>query len=124
MDSGSEIAQVAARTGVSAHTLRYYERAGLLAPVPRDGAGRRRYSEGDVARVLFLTRLRSTGMPIRSVRRYVDLVAAGDGAAAERLALLEAHRDAVREQLDRVRKDLEVIEAKVDTYRQQVEGKH
>jgi DNA-binding transcriptional MerR regulator len=112
------IADVAARTGLTAHTLRYYERAGLmLAPVDRAPSSHRRYSEADVRWVTLLTKLRATGMPIRRVRDYAALVRAGDGNEAERLALLEAHRDAVRAQLVAMRRHLDAVEKKIGLYR-------
>jgi len=83
------IAQAAAETGLTTHTLRYYERDGLmLASVDRSTSGHRRYSERDLTWIEMITRLRSTGMPIRDVRRYAALVRDGDGAGneGERLA--------------------------------------
>ena len=65
--------EVSEQTGLSTHTLRYYERAGLLAPVARTDGGHRRYSERDIDSLLFLTKLRLTGMPIAGVRRYAEL---------------------------------------------------
>jgi len=115
------IADVAARTGLSAHTLRYYERAGLmLAPVGRATSTHRRYSAGDLRWVELLTKLRATGMPIRRVREYAALVRAGEGNEAERLALLEAHRDAVRAQLVAMRRSLDAVEKKVALYREKI----
>lgn len=112
------IADVAARTGVSAHTLRYYERIGLIEPVGRAGSGHRRYAEADVRWVEVLTKLRRTGMPIRRMQEYAELVRAGDGNEAERLALLEAHRDEVRAQLEEVARHLAFIEHKIEIYRE------
>lgn len=74
------IADVAERTGVSAHALRYYERIGLL-DVGRQGSGHRRYTDSDVGRVVFITRLRATAMPIREIQRYFALVALGPSTA-------------------------------------------
>src|SRR5262245_65857761 len=88
------IAEAAEISGLSAHTLRYYERTGLLAPVGRNGSGHRRYRETDLELIAFLAKLRATGMPIREVRRYAELMRAGDATNAERLALIEAQRDA------------------------------
>ena len=91
------IAEAAEQTGLTAHTLRYYERDGLMLASPeRSASGHRRYSEQDLSWIQLITRLRSTGMPIRDVRRYAALVRAGDGNEAERLALLKAHRERVR----------------------------
>jgi DNA-binding transcriptional MerR regulator len=105
---------------VSAHTLRYYERAGLLRPVGRAGSGHRRYSEQDLTWIDFLTKLRSTGMPIRQVRRYAELVWAGEHTEPERLALLVAHRDQVRAQLAETERCLARIDFKIDTYRERI----
>jgi DNA-binding transcriptional MerR regulator len=111
------ISEAAEASGLTAHTLRYYERAGLLDPVGREAGGRRRYDDGDLARISFLTKLRATGMPIRSVRSYADLLRGGDGNEAERLALLEAHRDEVRERLAEMEHHLRLIEDKIEIYR-------
>jgi DNA-binding transcriptional MerR regulator len=115
------ISDAAELTGLSAHTLRYYERAGLmLDPVARAPSTHRRYSEAEIGWVTLLTKLRATGMPIRMIREYAELVRAGDGNEAERLALLEAHREAVLEQLAAVRRNLEAIDYKIDFYRGRV----
>ena len=112
------ISDAAHATGLSAHTLRYYERAGLMLDrVERAPSSHRRYTEADIRWVTLLTRLRATGMPIRRIREYADLVRQGDGNEDERLALLEAHRDAVLEQLDTMRRNLEAIEHKIEIYR-------
>jgi DNA-binding transcriptional MerR regulator len=110
------IAEAAAEAGVSVHTLRYYERAGLLTPIERNGSGHRRFSPEDLEWIVVCTRLRATGMPIRRIRQYADLVRAGDGNEADRLALLEAHREEVRERLREVRRHLELIDYKIDLY--------
>ncbi|WP_456786291.1 MerR family transcriptional regulator [Cellulomonas sp. P5_C5] len=111
------IAEAAEATGLTTHTLRYYERDGLLLDaVDRASSGHRRYSEDDVGWIRMVTRLRSTGMPIREVRQYADLVRAGDGNEAERLQLLVAHRDRVRQQLAEVATHLEAIELKIGLY--------
>ena len=109
------IAEMAQRTGITAHTLRYYERIGLLA-VGRDAGGRRVYDAGDFARVVFLTRLRMTGMPIRDLKRYVALVTGGETTVPERLAMLEHHRDAIRIQLMERQFALETVEFKITSY--------
>ena len=111
------IAEAAEATGLTTHTLRYYERDGLLLDaVDRAPSGHRRYSEDDLGWIRMVTRLRSTGMPIREVRLYADLVRAGDGNEAERLQLLVAHRDRVRLQLAEVATHLDAIEYKIGLY--------
>ncbi|NKY09539.1 MerR family transcriptional regulator [Cellulomonas hominis] len=111
------IAEAAAATGLSPHTLRYYERDGLLLDaVERASSGHRRYTERDLGWLHLLTRLRATGMPIREIREYADLVRRGDGTEPQRLALLQAHRDAVRAQLAEAAEHLAAIEMKIDLY--------
>jgi DNA-binding transcriptional MerR regulator len=111
------IAEAAAATGLTAHTLRYYERDGLLLDdVGRASSGHRRYTDRDLAWLHLLTRLRSTGMPIREIREYARLVREGDGTEPQRLAMLQAHRDTVRAQLAEAAEHLAAIELKIDVY--------
>ena len=111
------IAQAAERTGLTAHTLRYYERDGLLVgSVERAGSGHRRYTDQDLTWIQMITRLRATGMPIRDVRRYAALVRAGDGNEAERLELLLAHRRRVEEQLAQITGHLRAVDHKIGIY--------
>ncbi|MCK5890802.1 MerR family transcriptional regulator [Aeromicrobium sp.] len=111
------IAAAAAELGVSVDTLRYYERDGLLLrAVPRGGNGHRTYTDVDLGWIELVTRLRSTGMPIRDIRRYAELVRAGSGNETERLAVLTAHRDEVVRQLEEVSAHLVAIETKIATY--------
>ncbi len=114
------IAEAAEASGLSPHTLRYYERVGLLEPVDRNWSGHRRYREADLEWIQFLTKLRATGMPIRDVRRYAELRKAGESTNQERLALLEAHRDAVLDELEATAKNLELIEWKINSYRERL----
>lgn len=117
VDRGLGIAEAAARSGTSVHTLRYYESAGLLVhPPARDLAGRRRYDDRDLRWIEMVQRLRGTGMPVAAVRVYADLCRAGAGNEAERLDLLHAHRDHVRAQLEEVGGHLAAIEAKIAGY--------
>ena len=116
--AGVTIAEAARRTGVSVHTLRYYERAGLVvSPVDRTSGGRRRYRELDLKWIVICTKLRATGMPIAGIRRYAELVAAGPGNEAERLALLEAHRADVLARLAEIQENLKTIDYKIEVYR-------
>ena len=118
---GLSISEASRATGLSAHTLRYYERAGLmLDPVDRAESTHRRYSEQDIDWVVLLTRMRKTGMPIRLIRRYAELVREGEGTEEERLALLEQHRREVLEQLNEVASNLEAIDYKIRIYRERL----
>lgn len=115
---GLSIAEAARRTGVSPHTLRYYERAGLVVTkVDRTSGGRRRYRQLDLDWITICTKLRATGMPIKGIRRYAELVAAGRGNEQERLALLEAHRADVLARIAALQENLDLIDHKIDVYR-------
>jgi DNA-binding transcriptional MerR regulator len=119
---GLTIAQASVHTGLTADTLRYYERDGLmLQPVGRSATGHRRYLDGDLRWIEMVTRLRSTGMPIRDVRRYADLVRLGEGNEAERLELLRSHRRTVLQQLAEVQEHLGAIDRKIGIYTDAVE---
>jgi DNA-binding transcriptional MerR regulator len=120
VDATLTIAEASRESGISAHTLRYWERAGLLEPVSRNGSGHRRYAEEDLERIKFLTKLRATGMPIRQVRRYAELLNGGDDTNEERLALLEEHREAVKAHLEETAGHLELIDWKIDLYRERL----
>ena len=111
------IAEAAEQTGLRAHTLRYYERDGLLLhPVERAPSGHRRYTDEDLRWIQMVTRLRATGMPIRDVRRCAALVRDGDGNESERLALLLSHREVVERQLAEVSSHLRAIDHKIALY--------
>lgn len=115
--NGLTIAEAAEASGLTAHTLRYYERDHLmLVAVDRAPSGHRRYTEQDLAWITMISRLRSTGMPIREVRAYAELCRAGEGNEPERLALLEAHRDRVLAQLSEVTDHLGAINRKIGIY--------
>jgi DNA-binding transcriptional MerR regulator len=111
------IGEVAERTGLSVHALRFYEREGLLAaPVSRDAAGRRVYHEDDVDWLTVCVILRGSAMPLPQIRRYTELVRAGEGNETERLDLLREHRQRVLDQMDQLRKCLDLINYKVGVY--------
>ena len=117
-EAGVSIAEAARRTGVSVHTLRYYERAGLIVTaVDRTATGRRRYHQLDLDWIAVCTKLRATGMPIRTIRRYAELVSGGRGNEQDRLALLEAHRGQVLEKIAELQENLTLINHKIDVYR-------
>jgi DNA-binding transcriptional MerR regulator len=119
--TGLTIAEAAAETGLTADTLRYYERGGLmLRPIPRAPSGHRHYAESDLTWIQLITKLRSTGMPIRDVRRYTELCRAGDGNEAERLQLLRAHRQVVLARLAEVQDHLGAIDYKIGLYETRV----
>lgn len=109
------IGEVAELLGMSGHTLRYYERIGLLN-VGRSGSGQRRYDRAALARVIFITRLRWSGMSIKDIGDYIALVEQGDRTVDQRLDLLCRHRGKVRQQIEELRFALAVIDYKITTY--------
>ncbi|WP_084039834.1 MerR family transcriptional regulator [Demequina sp. NBRC 110053] len=111
------IDDAARETGCSKHTLRYYEREGLLAPVAKAANGHRRYSEDDVGRIRFLQLLRATGMPIREMKEFVALTHAGDHTIADRVAVLAHYREALLARMAADREHLQRLEHKLDYYR-------
>ncbi|WP_234834977.1 MerR family transcriptional regulator [Mycolicibacterium stellerae] len=86
------IAEASQRTGLSRHTLRYYERAGLIEPVERSTSGRRQYEASDLDWFAFLVRLRQTGMPITQMQKFARLRADGVATLEQRRQLLDEHR--------------------------------
>jgi len=113
----STIGEVSARTGLSTHTLRFYEQEGLFVePVRRNSAGRRVFTEQEVGWLRVCTKLRSSGMPLADIRRYADLVREGEGTEAARLDLLRAHEAAVTRQVADLNDALAVIKGKVALY--------
>jgi DNA-binding transcriptional MerR regulator len=110
------IGQVAERTGLSAHALRFYESEGLMADPVRRSGGRRVYSEDDVEWINLCVILRASGMPISVLRGYTELVRQGDGNEKERLALLKGHRTAVMGQIAELTRCLDIISFKVGVY--------
>jgi DNA-binding transcriptional MerR regulator len=117
MSTGTSIGEVARRTGLSVHTLRLYERAGALAgPVRRDAAGRRVYTEWDVAWLGNCVLFRASGMPLAILAELARLVGEGPGNEAARLELLRAHRERIGEQMARLTDCLALIDAKVTAY--------
>ena len=103
-------------TGLSVHTLRYYEKAGLITPVTRTEGGHRLYSERDLSAITFLKKMRLTGMGIRQLREYVGAGMQGEHSLATRRSLLRQHRERVVKQIQELQESLEVIDYKLGFY--------
>ena len=110
------IQQVAEKTGLSSHTLRYYENMGLVPSVRRAANGHRRYSEGDVEWIKFLLCLRATSMPIADMQTFTEMTFQGDDTVPARRALLEQHRERVLAQIAELQRVLEHVEYKIGYY--------
>nr|WP_221383016.1 MerR family transcriptional regulator [Actinoplanes polyasparticus] len=112
--SSGEVSEI---TGLSAHTLRYYEREQLFPRrIERSSSRWRTYTAQDVEWLLGCNRLRASGMPVADIRRYAQLVAAGPGNEPERLALMQAHQRRVDEHIAQLQVSSDAIAAKVSTY--------
>ena len=118
--TGWDIATTAHRLGISAHTLRYYERIGLVR-VGRDASGYRRYDAAAVRRLVFLARMRTSGMTISDLQRYVDMVEAGRDTVPERLAMLTEHRSVLRTRISELQLALAATDYKIAAYTRELE---
>ncbi len=117
MDDRFPIGEVARRTGLSPHTLRYYERIGLLPGVPRDTGGRRAYRASDLELLEFVRRLRACGMPLKRIHAYVELLPGGIATGRDRLAILLEYEQSIVAQIEELQSHLEQIRYKIGIYR-------
>lgn len=111
-----KIGELARRSGLSAHSIRYYERIGLLPYAGRDQSRQRDYDESILVWIEFLRRLKTTGMPIRDMLRYATLRAQGPNTGSERRALLEQHRQQVHDHVAELQACLVILDAKIVGY--------
>ena len=109
------VAEAAELVGLSVHTLRYYEQQGLVRPA-RNSSGYREYGEPDLCRLVFLIRMRRSGMTMHDLRRYVDLAAQGPSTESERRGIMAEQRDRIRQQIQDLTLALETTEYKIAVY--------
>ncbi|MFE7352322.1 MerR family transcriptional regulator [Streptomyces sp. NPDC057543] len=110
------ISEVVAFTGLTAHTLRWYERIGLMPHVDRSHTGQRRFTNRDLDWLAFVGKLRLTGMPVADMVRYAELLREGEHTFEERQELLEATRRDVRTRIAELQDTLAVLDHKIDFY--------
>ncbi len=110
------IQEVSRKTGLSAHTLRYYEKEGLIFDVRRSQGGFRQYSDEDLERLGLICCLKNTGMPINEIARFVRLAREGDRTLEERVALLRDHRDQMLERMAEMQRYLDKVTWKLNFY--------
>jgi DNA-binding transcriptional MerR regulator len=115
------IQEVSRATGLSAHTLRYYERIGLIHPINREENTRRCYTVDDVGWIDFLLKLRAIGMSIKDMQRYAELQRRGDSTLPERVEMLKSLRDKVESHIEEMNEHLKLIYYKIDYYEKIVE---
>lgn len=111
------IKEAAEKSGLTAHTLRYYTAKGLLPTVQRDQNNNRVFTEDDLAFIHFVKCLKNAGMPLKTIEYYMNLVVEGDQTVAERLELLAATRELVLEQQQKIAEELETIDWKMKNYK-------
>jgi DNA-binding transcriptional MerR regulator len=110
------ISEVVALTGLTAHTLRWYERIGLMPHIDRSHTGQRRYTNRDLDWLDLVGKLRLTGMPVADMVRYAELVREGDHTYGERFELLQTTREDVLARIDELRGTLAVLDRKISFY--------
>ena len=111
-----KIGELARRSGLSVHTIRYYERIGLLPYADRDQSSQRDYDASILIWIEFLGRLKTTGMPIRDMLRYAKLRERGATTETERRALLKEHREHIRAHVTELQTCLLVLDTKIAGY--------
>ncbi|MER6680156.1 MerR family transcriptional regulator [Streptomyces olivaceoviridis] len=121
--AGLTIQEMARRSGFTEPTLRYYEKIGLLGRVARDeSSGHRRYDPATADRVEALACLRSAGMTVSGMRRYLDLLARGDSAAAEQRDLFAAQAEKLAADIERLQLRLAYLRGKEHLWDARVRG--
>ncbi|MFJ2912719.1 MerR family transcriptional regulator [Streptomyces sp. NPDC087228] len=110
------ISEVVAFTGLTAHTLRWYERIGLMPHVDRSHTGQRRFTNRDLDWLAFVGKLRLTGMPVADMVRYAELLREGEHTFEERQELLETTRRDVKTRIAELQDTLAVLDHKIDFY--------
>ena len=111
-----KIAEVSEKYGLSADTLRYYERVGLIPPVHRNEGGIRDYDELDLRRVDFIKCMRSAGLPVEVLIEYMGLIQQGDNTIEARKEILVEQRNLVASRLQEMQKTLDLLNHKIDVY--------
>lgn len=110
------IAEISEKYSISADTLRYYERIGLLPPVPRTSGGVRNYGEHECNWVEFAKCMRGAGIPVEALIDYVQLFQQGDDTAEERRNILIEQRALLLERISEMQKTLEKLNYKIDIF--------
>lgn len=110
------IQNVSAKTGLSPHTLRYYEKEGLLSPVNRTPGGFRQYTDEDLEALGLICCLKNTGMSLQEITRFVRLTRQGDETLRERVELLREHRESVIRRMNEMQEYLDKVTWKLDFF--------
>lgn len=111
------ISQIAEKFSLEPHTLRYYEKEGILAPAKSE-KGIRFYTDADIEQLEMVRCLKNTGMPIKDIRKYFDLCAKGDETVDERLGIFMAQRQHILDEMEALKKHLAKIDCKIKCYKE------
>ncbi|MGH2328901.1 stress response transcriptional regulator NmlR [Streptococcus uberis] len=114
------IKKVSELTGVSADTIRYYERIGLIPPVTRNQSGVRNFSDRDISVLEFVRYFRGAGVSVESLIDYIGLVEQGDSTIGARLAILQEEREKLEERVSKLQAALDRLNHKIDNYQNKV----
>ncbi len=108
-------------TNLSPHTIRYYEKIGLLRNIARNASGHRWFTEKELAWVEFIKRLKDTGMPLDDILKYADLREEGDSTSEQRMQMLQAHAMKLEEKIAEEQFHLQKLKEKIEHYSKLVE---
>jgi DNA-binding transcriptional MerR regulator len=111
-----QISEVSEKYGMTPDTLRYYERIGLIPPVRRSKSGLRDYDEHDLNWISFIKCMRSAGLPIEQLTRYVQLFSEGDVTLEARKQILKDQREQIRARMAELQRTLELLDRKIERY--------
>lgn len=117
-DSIFTIRQVAELTGLTEDTIRFYERIELLPYADRKPNGHRVYSSDQIKGIIFLTRLRATGMTLEELKGYRELTKQGNSTLAQRLSLLKQHNVVIQREISKLHETQKIIEYKIEHFRE------
>jgi DNA-binding transcriptional MerR regulator len=113
LEKTMNISKFSELTKLSVHTLRYYEKLGLLSNISRNDSGRRIYTQEDIEWVTFISELKSIGMSLEQIKQYQALQAVGESTYQQRRTILESHRKALDERIRTEQSHLSVLDAKM-----------
>ncbi len=119
---GYSIGQVAQKTGLTTHTLRYYEKEGLLPFIKKSGSGLRVFSDADLDWLSLIECLKGTGMPLKDIKQYIDWFIEGDATLQKRLDMFVRQKQKLEEQLSQLQKHMEKINYKIAYYTEIIDG--
>jgi Predicted transcriptional regulators len=110
------IAKAAQITGLSVHTLRYYDKEGLMPYIERDASGIRKFKDSDFNWLRIITCLKDSGMPLKQIKKYIDLGMLGPSTTFDRLDIMKNHRESVLEKIELLHQHLQTIDNKIEAY--------